>query len=213
MKLRQNNNIHPHTGAPPPPPTHTHTHIHCHSMSHLGGNDSWTSSIKTDAVTRRSRNTQTNTQSMTYLKMDCVLAKLRICPRTTPIPRSSDAFNCNRKTRDARHNNHNTWYKSPEPRVRRVCNCDLCSIGQPQYACCLHYIIQLQPHALRENRRHTLPVAKIYLRAELKFMRRQFGDCAGTCTGTNQHASVQNGCISSVNRGRRRASTPPDARN
>lgn len=30
----------------------------------------------------------------TYLKMVLVLAKLKIGPRTTPIPRSSDAFNC-----------------------------------------------------------------------------------------------------------------------
>ena len=38
-------------------------------------------------------------QPGTYLKIVLVLAKLRTAPRTMPIPRSSDAFSCNRMHR------------------------------------------------------------------------------------------------------------------
>lgn len=37
------------------------------------------------------------TQYATYLKIVLVLAKLRMAPRTMPIPLSSEAFNCNRR--------------------------------------------------------------------------------------------------------------------
>ena len=44
-----------------------------------------------------SGNTVPKTDENTNLKIVLVLAKLRICPRTTPMPRSSDAFNFKQK--------------------------------------------------------------------------------------------------------------------
>ena len=52
---------------------------------------------------------------VTYLKIVLVLAKLRMAPRTIPIPRSSDAFNC-KKTGRPQHKHYQTIIYRNQPK-------------------------------------------------------------------------------------------------